>query len=87
MKALWGNNGSAVVPVDCPSTCRELLLTDGGSAKKMWYKWSDCDVAGPSASCGEEQSSDIQTAKVKPGCYKESSVHWSHRLCFSCWMF
>lgn len=47
MKALWGNNGSAVVATDCPSTCRKRLLSGVGSV--MWYKWSDCDVAGPSA--------------------------------------
>lgn len=85
MKALWGNNGSAVVATDCPSPCRKLLLSGVGSV--MWYKWSDCDVAGPSAGCGEEQSSDIQTAEVTPECYNESSVHLSHRLCFYCWMF
>lgn len=73
-----------MVATDCPSTCRKRLLSGVGSV--MWYKWSDCDVAGPSASCGEEQSSDIQTAEVTPECYKESSVYLS-RLCSYCWMF
>lgn len=32
--------GSPWAVTNCPSTCRECLLADGGSVKNGWFKWS-----------------------------------------------
>lgn len=58
----------------------ENSVVNGGRVQSMWYNWFVgwllCAVCGPSATCREEQGSNIQSAEVK------QRVHCSHSQSF-----